>query len=184
MAETRNRECIKVRLLGGSTIEIQRKKVIGCCHSRLHPGKLTKKLLEEHDCLGKQCPFLEKYEDAPFWQKQRERQITKAKAKQQKREKKAMLSAKDAYFAKLRDDFQRLADATGSPMDIIRVEHRSPHIYAVFYVSDNRFADGNRFPDFLQAVRKRYTRRRIILRHIRDVDGYFVTRDEFYARKR
>lgn len=68
---------------------------------------------------------------------------------------------------------------TDESFEIINVEQLEPHTYTVFYVSDNPFADGNRFPEFLAAAKESFPCFRIMLRHIRDVDGRFVTRDEF-----
>ena len=51
---------------------------------------------------------------------------------------------------KMRENFQAYADRIDSEIDIIRVEK---HTYVLFYVSDNAFADGNRFPEFLTALR-------------------------------
>ena len=59
-----------------------------------------------------------------------------------------------------------------------------PRAYTVFYVSDNPFADGDRFPSFLDALRETEPQSRFRLRHIRDVDGHFVTREEFRVRRR
>ena len=67
-------------------------------------------------------------------------------------------------------------------MYIVRVVRDAPSVYRIFYVSDNRFADGNRYPAFLEALKSLHPQYRIILRHIRDVDGHFVTYDEYMNR--
>ena len=54
----------------------------------------------------------------------------------------------------------------------------------VFYVSDFAFADGIRFPEFLETVRFFIPFYRLNLRHIRDVDGHFVTIEEYRQRMR
>ena len=53
------------------------KKPIGYCHCRIHKGYLDCKLLKKHQCLNKQCTFLERYEH-PFW----EERLKKKNAKQ------------------------------------------------------------------------------------------------------
>lgn len=40
---------------------------VGYCHLHTHPGYLTTKLLKSHDCLKKQCPFLERNHEHPIW---------------------------------------------------------------------------------------------------------------------
>lgn len=71
-----------------------------------------------------------------------------------------------------------------SDMYIVRVAKDAPSVYRVFYVSDNSFADGNRYPDFLDTLKFLHPHYRINLRHIRDVDGHFVTTDEYMTRVR
>lgn len=45
-----------------------REKTCGYCHNQRHHGRLSIKLVREHKCIEKQCPFLEKY-DHPIWRK-------------------------------------------------------------------------------------------------------------------
>jgi len=56
----------------------RRKQPVGYCNSRMHPGYLRERDLKVHECLGKQCPFLEKNEESPYW---RQREIKKARKK-------------------------------------------------------------------------------------------------------
>ena len=70
----------------------------------------------------------------------------------------------------------------GSDMFIVPVERETRTRYRVFYVSDNSFADGNRFPEFVDMVRREHPGKSVNMRHIRDVDGHFVTREEFFHR--
>ena len=177
-------EFIRVRLLGGKLCLLERKNVIGCCHYMLHPGKLTKQLLRKHNCLEKKCPFLEKYEDTPFWVAYKRAQLAKSEARQQKQIKKAQERSKAAQLQSLRDSFQSCADATGSEITVVRVEPLNRHTYRAFYVSDNTFPDWNQFPAFVNAVERAYPDHRVSLRRIVDLDGHFVTRDEYDARKR
>ena len=69
-------------------------------------------------------------------------------------------------------------------MYIVRVAKDAPSVYRIFYVLDNRFADGNRYPAFLETLKFLHPHYRINLRHIRDVDGHFVTYDEYMNRAR
>ena len=87
----------------------------------LHPGKLTKQLLRKHNCLEKRCPFLEKYEDTPFWAAYNRSQLAKSEARQQKQIKKARERSEAAQLQRLRDSFQRYADATGSEITVVWV---------------------------------------------------------------
>ena len=51
-------------------------------------------------------------------------------------------------------------------------------------MSEYPFADGDRFPKFLETVRFFFPDYRLNLRHIRDVDGHFVTIEEYQQRAR
>ena len=69
-------------------------------------------------------------------------------------------------------------------MQIVRVDTEGKNRYRVFYVSENPFADGDRFPDFLDTVRACFPEYCLHLRHIRDMDGHFVTIEEYRRRVR
>jgi len=51
-------------------------------------------------------------------------------------------------------------------------------------ISEYPFADGDRFPKFLETARFFFPDYRLNLRHIRDVDGHFVTIEEYQQRVR
>jgi len=54
-------------------------KIIGYCWCSIHKGYLTVPLLRQHDCLGKQCRFLQRFDDTPFW-------VERAKMKTKRKE--------------------------------------------------------------------------------------------------
>lgn len=70
------------QLIDGSGIGRQG-KLLGYCWCNLHPGYLTKHLLDKHECLKKNCVFLEKFKDHPYW-------IQREKAKQSRLDAKQM----------------------------------------------------------------------------------------------
>lgn len=37
------------------------------CHSGQHQGYMSVKMVKRKKCTAKQCPYLEKYEDHPYW---------------------------------------------------------------------------------------------------------------------
>lgn len=41
--------------------------IIGFCHNVLHKGHLTKEILAKHECVRKECPYLEKYSEKGYW---------------------------------------------------------------------------------------------------------------------
>ncbi len=54
---------------------------VGYCHCAKHLGYLSQKMLKTKGCAGKQCPYLEKYEEHPYW-------VRKAMIKEQKKARK------------------------------------------------------------------------------------------------
>ena len=59
---------------------ITRNKAVGYCYH--HKAALTVKTLKGHNCLGKQCCSLKKYEEHDFWRQHEQKKAIK-KAKRQ-----------------------------------------------------------------------------------------------------
>jgi len=55
---------------------------VGYCHNPEHRGYLSKRNLKKHECLRKQCRYLHKYEEHPYWA-ERERIKAEKKARKQ-----------------------------------------------------------------------------------------------------
>ena len=55
---------VTARLLNNKIIYTVQKNIVGYCRYNLHRGKLNVKLLREHKCLEKQCPFFDRYEES------------------------------------------------------------------------------------------------------------------------
>ena len=175
-------EVISTEMITGEVIQIKRHNIVGWCHNSIHKGALNKSLLQEHDCLGKNCHFLARNCQSSFWKDLELKQKAKEKRKSNARWEKAQKYIEEDELRSLKDEWQSWLDEMGSDMLIVRLEKTPPGLFKVFYVSANRFADGNRFPGFLERVKQSYPQYRLILRHIRDVDGHFVTRVEYNAR--
>ncbi len=175
---------VDVKMLTGQVLSIRRGRIVGWCRNRIHPGALNKAILEQHDCLGKNCSFLEKNCQSPFWRALEEAKLAKEKLKAKVHQEKQKKIQEESELHTLADDWGSYLEEMQSDMQIVRVVRDTPICYRIFYVSDNRFADGNRYPEFLERLRQDHPRKRIILRHIRDVDGHFVTREEFRQRRR
>ena len=174
---------VNARLLGAQHIKISYKRIVGRCHSTLHPGKLTRRIMEEHGCLGKQCSHFEKYEEAGYWRELERKQKLKKVARTQKAARKQQAAKGAEYFEELKVLFQSYADEAGYSMQITRVQGVRATIY-VYYVSDYPFADGNRFPAFLKSVRFFFPHHQIVLRHVMNQEGHFLTREEYAQIKR
>ena len=183
-AGTGKSELVKARLLGNQCVILPQTRIVGCCHNLLHPGKLTKRLMTQHDCLGKNCRHFEKYEDAGYWKESDRKKEQKRTARQLQRMKRKQEAATEAVLQNLAELFQSYIDDAGYAMQIVRVDTERTNRYRVFYVSEYPYADGDRFPKFLETVRFFFPDYRLNLRHIRDVDGHFVTIEEYQHRVR
>lgn len=60
-------------------------KRVGFCNNDLHKGYLTKKLMEEHQCIEKGCHYFIKYEKNAYWQQKNASKEKRQKAKEQKK---------------------------------------------------------------------------------------------------
>ncbi len=175
---------VNVRLITGAYVSMQRKNIVGCCHCVTHPGKLTKKLMMDHDCVKKGCWHFEKNDQATYWQNKR----LQKQEKKEKREKQKQAKEKEKRLSEqlngIRQEMQTVIDTLSYSMEIIRLEQVESKMYKIYYVSDYPFADGNRFPSFLDTMYAAHPGWRIRLQHIKDMDGRFVTRSMYHAVKR
>ena len=178
---------IRARMITRACELVRYKNVVGRCRNILHPGKLTSKLMEKHDCLNKQCPYFVKYEDSAYWdwlERQREhKEKAKCRRKAGKKAKKEQKHKEAERFEELKVLFQSYADEAGYTMQIVRVHGVQSYIY-VFYVSDNPFADWKNYPAFRKSVKFFFPHHRLVLRRIKNVDGHFMTRKEYAKLKR
>ncbi len=88
-------ELIKAKIITSETKEIKRGNILGWCHNRIHRGALTKPLLIKHDCLGKQCSFLERNPDSPYWAAREAEIMGKEKRKAEQKAEKSRLIFED-----------------------------------------------------------------------------------------
>ena len=81
-----------LRTIDGSFCKESQK--VGYCKCDLHRGFLTKNLMEEHDCLGKECIWFVKDEDAPYWQYKAKKKEARKTGKALKKE----IATKEKYY--------------------------------------------------------------------------------------
>lgn len=60
-------------------------KRVGFCNNNLHKGYLTKKLMEEHQCIERGCHYFIKYEKNAYWQQKNASKEKRQKAKIEKK---------------------------------------------------------------------------------------------------
>ncbi len=54
--------------------EPKTEKTVALCHYQKHYGYLSAKMMKQHNCLGKNCPYLEKMEEHTYWEQRAARQ--------------------------------------------------------------------------------------------------------------
>lgn len=172
-------EVIRTRLITDYVVDLKRKNIVGWCHNMMHPGTVDRKICIEHDCLGKQCFYFEQNPVSSYIISL----DNKKKYREQVRKEKQKKRAEENDLKAMLDEWQAFLDSVDSDMKLVRIEKVSPREFTVFYVTDNRFANSNRVTEFFQMIKRTNPHFWINLRQIRDLDGHFVTRNEYASRR-
>lgn len=166
-----DKEYIEIKPIIGERIYVQKKQVVGYCHFPEHRGSITKTTLKSHDCLKKECHFLEKYEDNPYWAA-----IERIKVrKQQKKETLKQLKADEQE--KVENwifTAQTIADSLGyniKVVDVKKVPKRK--VYILFYISEYRINDWYKYIDLAKEFGK-IVGVWVELRHAKNIDGKYA----------
>ena len=69
----------------------RKRGIIGYCHNLTHLGYVTSKIIEEHKCIEKDCPFLSKYEETSYWRNLENKRRKRKEYKQNKQQEKIYL---------------------------------------------------------------------------------------------
>lgn len=75
-----NKEHKSYRTVNGGRCTVGQR--VGYCWLEKHRGYVTKQIMVEHQCIEKQCPFFQKYEDAPYWKEKEKRKKDKQNRKE------------------------------------------------------------------------------------------------------
>lgn len=172
----------RVLLIDGISQKIDTKSVIGYCHCSKHKGYLNVSLLKSHDCIKKECVYLEKFEDYPFWVNYMNSQKAKERRKQAKKQSvKSKAEHKESVERKMNallESAQGIADKLGYPIRVVKVSPRADtkenYEYIVNYVSDIPYDDWRLYYDLALTLGKCFGGK-YILKHIKRLDGGYVT---------
>lgn len=175
-------DIIKIKVNQSEVTEYN--EIIGFCHNKLHKGHLTQKLIKQHECLEKQCKYLEKYTDKPFWKHLEKKKLAKQNHKNYKKRKKELENSEKQINDELKNEFQEIADIFAPDMLITSVRRTKYPYYSIFYVSDNSYADFREYQDFITQLKLIHSNWRFHLQHIKDLNGKFITRDEYKILKK
>lgn len=78
--------------------------------------------MTQHNCLGKNCRYFEKYEAAGYWKECDRKKEQKRTARQLQRMKREQEAATEAILQNLAELFQSYIDDAGYAMQIVRVD--------------------------------------------------------------
>lgn len=174
-------------LITGAWAQRTDKRLVGRCHSRIHPGFLTKEHMKKHGCLEKQCPGFERLPDAPYWvaqhKLQQDRQAARARKEEAKASRQAQRKQTQALLDEITDYTEWLIWIYDFPLEItgvIQYREGQQIKYIVNYVSDRPESDFHDYCYLSFLVRKRFARP-VELRHLRLPDGRYAVFDDWYG---
>lgn len=177
---------LKLPLIDGSYNEVKKEHIAGFCHCDTHRGYLSVTLLKNHDCIKKQCTFLEKFEEYPFW-KNYERQLKeKERHKEAEKQKQLQKEAHKAEMRRLEQAAQGIADRLGFPIIVTRItpkkDAKNNYEYILNYVSEDM---GSRWSDYydLAVFLGKSHGGKYMLRPLRKPDGSLATLRDWLNRK-
>lgn len=100
---------------------VRKGSIYGMCRNKIHCGLLTKSLMEQHDCLGKQCRFFVKA-DNEYWRgKERQRKLREA-AKEKEAARQVQLEKLDEVFRRFRYKINLISAKLNLPFFVVKVE--------------------------------------------------------------
>lgn len=170
-------EYCKVSLITGEFKLVRKETVIGVCHNNIHKGILTVNLLKKHDCLGKNCTYLEKYKNKSYWHTLEKEEEEKNKRKIAKKENQVLEKDKKKTCNDIKNQVNYIAEKYDFKFKALEVKQITDNRFNVFYVSDKKKNDWSSFSPIIKTMREFYNYH-LTLIHIRDVDGNYTTINE------
>ncbi|SFW22297.1 hypothetical protein [Ruminococcus flavefaciens] len=170
---------IDIRLVTGERVLKPRNYVVGFCHFPGHKGGITRKILQEHDCLNKNCSFLEKYTDNQYWDELKRIQLKKSRRKNKIQTIKAEKAAIKRQFDAITSIYYEIAlciiEELGYDIKILDIK-KVPQMrkYALIYISSNPYNDWYRYMELVHAFVSK-TGLYLELKHAKNIDGSYAT---------
>ena len=170
---------IDIKIVSGERILKPREHVIGYCHFPGHKGGITRKIIREHECLAKECTYLEKYADNPYWTEIKKHQAGKAQRKEYIKQKKAESAAVQKHKNAITDIYYEIAlciiDQLGYDLKVLSIK-KVPDMkkFILFYISRNSYNDWYQYYDLAREFGKK-TGHFVELKHAKNVDGSYAT---------
>lgn len=167
-----------VKLIGGGPALADVPSIVGYCHNAQHKGVLTISLMNEHDCIAKECHYFEKFEDYPYWQKALRREEVNRNRKEKIKRKKDNRKREAAEIEERNEVFieqaNKFADEFGiTNLKIVGVR-KEGKTYTIFYISDKPADDWYEFREIAFAMNNVF-QKKFILKHAKGLDGKYAT---------
>lgn len=174
---------VKVKLISGRVEDTMLNSLVGFCYCNAHKGYITKNLLKKHECIEKQCPFLRKFEDYPYWielqQKKEKKEQIKAERKLASLEEKRVLDR----LAFMRDIAQEIAAHYHFPIYITSITPDKKYDYVVNYVSDSQYNDWHKYLLLALKLNKCFDST-FRINHIKTINGTYATINDIANKKK
>lgn len=168
----------RVNLIGGAYATVDTPSLVGYCHNKDHIGFITVEIMNEHDCVAKGCHHFEKFEDYPYWQKQRRKEelkeLTKIKRQRQKENKQRQednIRKRDETF--ISKAYKVAAELGIDNFKIVSI-HKDDKGYTIFYMSNKPVNDWYDFREIAFALNKTFNKK-FTLKHTKMLDGSYAT---------
>lgn len=167
----------RVNLIGGAYATVDTPSLVGYCHNDDHKGFLTVTIMNEHDCIAKECRYFERFEDYPYWQKFRRKEEL-SELKKVKRQRQKENEQRHADKIKKRDETiitkaYKVANELGINNFKMVSIRKNGEGFTVFYISDKPVNDWYDFREIAFALNRAYNQK-FTLKHIKLLDGRYA----------
>ena len=149
--------------------------VFGYCHYKLHKGYLTKKLLDDHECLKKGCPLLEKFEDREFW-------INREEIKRLKKLDKQKKVVEEIRLLEYKSTAESYVKERGYNLKVVRVGKEKSDSYLVYFVTDINKNEEVKYYDVAKFLKDTYHENFWMRKISKPNGGYATIKDIKYLR--
>ena len=173
-----NTDICKIKIIGGSYVNVDRNSIVGYCHNKEHKGCLTVSIMNEHNCTGKNCLYFEKYEQYPYWEKLNHKEFFKQLKKEKLNRQKENLKRHNENIKRkeetIKQYIEQISDELGfTDFKTISV-HKNQTEYIVFYISNQNKNDWFNYRSIAFALNKRFNKK-FVLKHAKNINGEYET---------
>ena len=173
------REKVTVKLIDQNVISTKPTAIVGYCNLYGHRGFLNLRLLKEHQCIDKKCPYLDKYENSSFWKEKEKNKFCKKLHKQEKRyfadRERAMLKRAEELVKEYGYDIKITS--------IKRLTREGRPINYIFFVSNAMFNDAYYYREIALVLHEEF-KNTFRFRRLKDFNGRYVMLDDYNRKGR